>query len=183
MVTFWVAGISYRTAPVAWREQLAVSPARLACQRCRLKIAGDLREVVLLSTCNRVEVYAAAQRLPPDPAALLGVLARSPVALEQHLYLHQGAEALAHLFAVASSLDSMVLGETEITGQVKAAYEHARAVGMTGRVLNQAFQKALYTAKQVRSQTQIGCGATSVGGAAVELVERIFARRSPTKRS
>ncbi len=91
-----------------------------------------------------------------------------------HIYLHEGAEAVQHLFSVASGLDSMVLGETEITGQVKQAYLAAQEAKLTGRVTNRLFQAALQTAKEIRTQTGIGRGATSVGSVAVELAERIF---------
>jgi glutamyl-tRNA reductase len=171
---FFAAGLSYKTAPVEIREQLAVTPARLGCIACRLKINHRLSEVVLLSTCNRVEIYGVADRSPVSAEALFEALNPVGLDLSVHLFLHEGAEAVRHLFAVAGGLDSMVLGETEITGQVKQAYQAACDAKLTGKVLNRVFQTALQTAKQIRTRTQIGRGATSVGSAAVELAEKIF---------
>ncbi len=92
-----------------------------------------------------------------------------------HVYVKEGAAAVEHLFSVASGLDSMVIGETEITGQVKNAYQAAQAVGLTGRVLNRWFQTALQVGKEIRTHTGIGRGATSVGSVAVEMAEKVFA--------
>ena len=171
---FFVAGVSYRTAPVEVREQLAVTPSHLAQQASRLQAEGELDEVVLLSTCNRVELYGATRYEARSLDSLLTALGCSEHDLRLHGYVIENGEAVRHLFRVASGLDSMVLGETEITGQVKTAYEAARAAHLTGRVLNRVFQKAFQTVKEIRSQTSIGRGATSVGSVAVELAERIF---------
>ena len=172
----FVAGLSYKTAPVGLRERLAVHPSRLRCHGCRLKLTGNLAEVVLLSTCNRVEIYGVGSKLKGNIARLFQELAggEAEVDFAPHLYLKEGAEAVRHLFSVASGLDSMVLGETEITGQVKQAYLAAQAARLTGRVTNRLFQAALQAAKEIRTQTGIGRGATSVGSVAVELAERIF---------
>jgi glutamyl-tRNA reductase len=169
----FVAGISFKTAPVELREQLAVIPSRLIETATRLKIEGGLSELVLVSTCNRVELYGAA-----DHAAglvdLLASLARSKVDVSPYVYVHTEEAAAGHLFAVASGLDSMVLGETEITGQIKTAYEAARAANLTGRVINGLFQRAFQVVKAIRTHTQIGRGATSVGSIAVQLAEKIL---------
>jgi glutamyl-tRNA reductase len=133
-----------------------------------------LDEVVLLSTCNRVEIYGVAPEVNGNIKSLFQLLAKFPCDVRRHLYLHEGAEALRHLFSVCSGLDSMVLGETEITGQVKDAYEKAQAARLTGGVLNRVFQKAFHAAKEIRSQSNIQRGATSVGSVAVELAEKIF---------
>ena len=101
---------------------------------------------------------------------LLGCLAPNVLDFKSHVYVHEGAAMLRHLFSVASGLDSMVLGETEITGQIKNAYTTAKEARLTGPVLNRVFQTTLQTAKEVRTHTNIGRGATSVGSAAVELV-------------
>ena len=170
----FVGGISYRTAPVEVREQLAVTPSHLAEQACRLQVEGELDEVVLLSTCNRVEIYGVTRDGPRSLDSLLSALSPNELDLRLHGYVNENIEAVRHLFRVASGLDSMVLGETEITGQVKTAYEAARAAHLTGPVLNRAFQTAFQTVKEVRTQTRIGRGATSVGSVAVELAERIF---------
>lgn len=173
-MSVFVAGLSYKTAPVELREQIAVTPSRLGCHGCRLRIVGGLDEVVLLSTCNRVEIYGVAPVVNGNVKSIFQLLAKFPCDVREHLYVHEGEPALRHLFTVASGMDSMVLGETEINGQVKTAYEHAQTAGLTGRVLNRAFQKAFRTAKEIRTRTGIGRGATSVGSVAVELAEKIF---------
>jgi glutamyl-tRNA reductase len=170
----FVAGVSYRTAPVELREQLAVTPSHLAEQACRLQVEGELDEVVLLSTCNRVEIYGVKRHESGSSVSLLKALGRSEPDFRLQGYVRENDQAVRHLFRVASGLDSMVLGETEVIGQVKTAYEAARTAHLTGRVLNRVFQNAFQTAKEIRSQTSIGRGATSVGSVAVELAERIF---------
>jgi len=175
-MSLFVAGLSYKTAPVELREKLAVHPALLRCHGCRLKLAGGLAEAVLLSTCNRVEVYGVAPKVNGNIPRLFEQLATEPVDFGSHLYVKEGAEAVQHLFSVASGLDSMVIGETEITGQVKQAYLAAQEAKLTGRITNRLFQTALQAAKEIRTQTGIGRGATSVGSVAVELAERIFDR-------
>jgi glutamyl-tRNA reductase len=170
----FVAGLSYKTAPVELREKLAVHPSRLRCHGCRLKLGGSLDEVVLLSTCNRVEVYGVTPKVNGNVHRLFEQLSTGEVDFAPHLYIKEGAEAVEHLFSVASGLDSMVIGETEITGQVKQAYQAAQEAKLTGRVTNRLFQTALQAAKEIRTQTGIGRGATSVGSVAVELAERIF---------
>jgi glutamyl-tRNA reductase len=172
----FVAGLSYKTTPVEVREQLAVQRSQLSCRGCRLKLRGNLTEVVLLSTCNRVEIYGVTPRVNGNVHELFRELTGSDFDFSPHLYVKQGAEAVNHLFSVASGLDSMVLGETEITGQVKHAYLSAQQTRLTGRTLNRVFQAALQTAKEIRTKTAIGRGATSVGSVAVELAERIFDR-------
>ena len=173
-MNLFVAGLSYKTAPVALREKLAVQPARLPCHGCRLKLGGGLTELVLVSTCNRVEIYGVTEHARVPAARLFQELSGSDADFAPHLYVKEGQAAVEHLFAVAGGLDSMVLGETEITGQVKQAYQAAQAARLTGRVTNRLFQTALQTAKEIRTATGIGRGATSVGSVAVELAERIF---------
>lgn len=170
----FVAGLSYKTAPVEVRERLAVQRSRLACCGCRLKLRGNLSELVLVSTCNRVEIYGVAREVNGNVARLFEELAGSHFDFSPYLYIKEGEDALTHLFSVASGLDSMVLGETEITGQVKHAYLSAQEMKLTGRILNRVFQTALQVAKEIRTRTGIGRGATSVGSVAVELAERIF---------
>jgi glutamyl-tRNA reductase len=123
-----------------------------------------------------VEVYGVASKVNGNVHRLFRHLATGDVDFAPHLYIKEGAEAARHLFSVASGLDSMVIGETEITGQVKQAYLAAQEAKLTGRVTNRLFQTALQAAKEVRTQTGIGRGATSVGSVAVELAERIFDR-------
>jgi glutamyl-tRNA reductase len=175
-MNLFVAGLSYRTAPVELRERLAVPAAEWGASGIRLRQEAGLDEVVVISTCNRVEIYGVTPGPEPEPAALFELLAGGAAEVSPYLYLKRGAEALRHLFSVAGGLDSLVVGETEITGQVKQAYQAAQAAGVTGRVLNRVFQTALQTAKEIRTRTGIGRGATSVGSVAVELAERIFDR-------
>lgn len=172
--TLFVAGLSFKTAPVEIREKLAVQPGQLRCHGCRLKLGGDLSEVVVVSTCNRVEIYGVANGTLEDPQRLFGLLSGGGAEFGRFLYFKEGTAAVEHLFSVAGGLDSMVIGETEITGQVKQAYQAAQEAKLTGRVTNRLFQTALQTAKEIRTQTGIGRGATSVGSVAVELAERIF---------
>jgi len=171
---FFVAGLSYKTAGVDVREKVAVTPARTRCTGCRLKITGGLREVVLLSTCNRVEIYAVTDGPWANGAELFRLLSKDGSDVSDHLYVKEGVAAVEHLFSVASGLDSMVLGETEITGQLKQAYSAAQASKLTGAVTNRVFQTAFQVGKEIRTGTLIGRGATSVGSVAVELAERIF---------
>ena len=178
-MTTFVAGLSFQTAPVNVREQLAVSPAKLRCTSCRLKLNGGLNEVVVLSTCNRMEIYGVTQQRGID--SLLKCITRGNVELASHLFVHEGEDAARHLFSVAGGLDSMVIGETEITGQVKHAYQTAQQAGLTGRVTNCLFQKALQTAKEIRTCTQIQRGATSVRSVAVQLAEKIFGNQFSEK--
>jgi glutamyl-tRNA reductase len=173
-VTFFVVGLNHKTAPVELREQLAVSPSNLAGRTAKLKLCEDLDEIVLLSTCNRVEIYAAARRPGRITHSLLGSLCGEPHDFCSCAYAYEDIEAVRHLFRVAAGMDSMVLGETEISGQVKQAYETARAAKLTGGTLNRVFQSAFQVAKEIRSRTGIGRGATSIGGVGVELAEKIF---------
>jgi glutamyl-tRNA reductase len=172
-VTLFVAGISFKTAPVGLREQLAVIPSRVIEAARRLQELGRLAEVTLVSTCNRVELYGVSPRADGF-ADLLASLARAKIDVAPHVYVHTNEDAARHLFAVASGLDSMVLGETEITGQIKTAYEAARGAELTGRILNGVFQRAFQVVKAIRTQTQVGRGATSVGSVAVQLAEKIL---------
>ena len=165
---FFVAGLNYRTAPVEVRERMAVAhPDRIEVSRL-LQLKAGLSEVVVLWTCNRVEIYGVVSRdAEVDVDHMFQCLAREIPSLRKHVYCHHGRDAMRHLFRVTSGLDSMVLGETQITGQVRDAYESARSEKLVGKILNSVFQKALQVAKAVRTQTSIGKGARSVGGVAV----------------
>ena len=174
-----VVGLSHRTASVAVRERLAFAPDAIPPALQRLRETGLATEAVILSTCNRVELYAATDR---EPAAALEAVRRflletralaEPLTTE--LYACSEPESLEHLFRVASGLDSMVLGETEILGQMKKAYEVALQAGHTGRLLNKAFQRAFNVAKHIRTHTSIQRGNVSVSSVAVDLAEHIFA--------
>lgn len=171
-------GISHRTADVATRERFAVADAELpGCLRAMLDEAG-LRECVGVSTCNRVEFYGVG-----DGRRALEVWrgAAGDAPPGEMVYTHPGQEVARHLFRVVAGLDSMVLGETEILGQVKKAYQAAADAGATSGVLNRLFQRAFRVAKEVRSSTRITRGPASVGAAAVELAERIFGKLGACK--
>ncbi len=173
-----LVGLNHRTAPIELREQLAFGREELPRVFNRLREETGLREAAILSTCNRVEIYAGVaaidgsfDRLDRFLSAHAGIgLAR----LQPSLYHYTEPQSVRHLFSVVSGLDSMVLGEGEILHQVKHAYESARGCGATGKALNVLFQRALNAAKTVRTETAIGRGYTSVGAVAVELAEKIF---------
>src|SRR5882724_8338813 len=166
------AGISHKTAPVELREQLAVKQPELVDLARYLKCFGRLDEIVLLSTCNRVEIYVTTRKATGHIKSLLQLLCAEPRDLDPHIYLYEGAAAVRHLLRVAAGLDSMALGETEITGQIKNAYEIACNAGLTGRALNRLFQKAFQATKEIRTRTGIGRGTVSIKSTAVELVEK-----------
>jgi glutamyl-tRNA reductase len=166
--SFFVAGVNYRTAPVEIRERMAVAHHDREEVSRLLQLKAGLSEVVVLWTCNRVEVYGVSAREEMvNAASMFACLGREVPSLASHVYHHTGREALNHLFRVTSGLDSMVMGETQITGQVRDAYEAARKAKLAGKVLNSVFQKALQTAKAIRTRTAIGRGARSIGGLAV----------------
>ena len=173
-----VLGLSHHTAPVTLRERFAFAEARVPAALQLLRDAGIVDEAVILSTCNRVEIYAATQAEPRQTfAALKDFLVqchdyRDP--LTDEFYQLGEPQSVEHLFKVACGLDSMVLGETEILGQLKKAYDLALFHNHTGSRLNKAFQRAFNVAKQVRTETNIQRGSVSVGSVAVELAEKIF---------
>lgn len=173
---FFCLGLNHQTAPLHLRERLAVPENRAGEVLGQLLEVPGVGEAVVLSTCNRVEIYAAAESPRSAGDRVIATLAGGPPDPEtvSHLYLREGEDAIGHLFEVASGIDSMVLGETEIFGQVKKAYEFAVAEGRTGPMLNRLFQRSFAVGKRVRSSTGIQRGATSVGSVAVELAERIF---------
>ena len=166
----FAAGISHKTAPVELRERLAVKQSEIADLAFVLKCFGHLDEIVLLSTCNRVEIYGITRHATRHIKSLLQLLCAEPGDLDPHIYLYEGAAAVRHLLRVTAGLDSMVLGETEITGQIKSAYEIARNAGVTGRVLNRLFQRAFQATKEIRTRTEIGRGTVSIKSTAVELI-------------
>jgi glutamyl-tRNA reductase len=170
----FAAGISHKTAPVELRERLAVKQSAIVDLAFVLKSFGHLDEIVLLSTCNRIEIYGTTRQATGHIKSLLQLLCAEPRDLDPHIYLYEGAAAVRHLLRVAAGLDSMVLGETEITGQIKNAYETAREAGLTGPVLNRLFQKAFQTTKEIRTRTAIGRGTVSIKSAAVELIQKAF---------
>src|SRR6266478_5491918 len=166
----FAAGISHKTAPIELRERLAVKQSEIADLAFVLKCFGHLAEIVLLSTCNRVEIYGTTRHATGHIKALLQLFCSEPHDLDPHIYLYEGAAAVRHLLRVSAGLDSMVLGETEITGQIKNAYEIARNAGLTGCVLNRLFQRAFQATKEIRTRTGIGRGTVSIKSTAVELI-------------
>lgn len=169
-------GLSHRTAPIELRERLAIAPAQVGDALERLIRLAGAREAVLLSTCNRMEVYVRGEPGAAGESPVRGFFSEiyHHPGLASALYRHEGADAVRHLFRVAAGLDSMVIGETEILGQVKGAYQLAQTHGTTGKITNVLFQRALFVGKQVRTRTNISEGASSVGSVAVTLAERIF---------
>jgi glutamyl-tRNA reductase len=181
-VNLLLVGLNHRTAPVAVRERLAFAPAKLGEATCNLLGVAQVQEAAILSTCNRVEIYSLTAQ--PDEAApairqFLHHHHRLTESVDAHLYELRDADCVRHLWEVVCGLDSMVLGETEIFGQVKNAYAAAQLAGATGMALNRLFQKAFAGAKQIRTQTGIARGSTSVGNVAVDLAEKIFRELKP----
>ncbi len=171
-----IVGLNHKTAPEAMREALAVPPPAARQHLPALVRLPGVREAAILSTCNRVEVVTAGEAGPePVQAFLAGLPARPLEDLPAHVYILRGAEAARHLVEVASSIDSLVGGETEILAQVKAASHQAQAAGTAGRVLHAAFQQALRTAKTIHASTRLGARRVSVGSIAAEFAEKIFA--------
>ena len=176
-----VAGISHRTAPLELRERIALPPGDQPRALGRLVPGGGLSEALVLSTCHRTEIYGRAQGEEGGAADVLAVAGtleelRPGVAeaFSAHGYRHVGEAALAHLFRVVSGLDSVVLGEHEIAGQVSRAYALACSAGTAGPYLHRAVPRAIQVGRRVRAETRLGRGTASVAGAAVALVERVF---------
>lgn len=168
-------GISHHTANVEVRERFAIPDSGLANSLIRLAQIRSVDEGVLLSTCNRTEFYIVSSDSQLAVEPLFHDFYGPVVTTEfQHLFRLPANPTIRHLFRVASGLESMVVGETEIFGQVKRAYEIAAKSGTTGRVLNRLFQKAFHVGKHVRSSTAITRGSVSVGSVAVDLAQQIF---------
>ncbi|MEY5025552.1 MAG: Glutamyl-tRNA reductase [Verrucomicrobiota bacterium] len=172
-------GLNHRTAPVELRERFAVPEGDMGSLAAELGRQAGVSEGVVVSTCNRVEFYLAAEDPEVGFASLQSYLRTRGLEVEGDAFFrHSGKEGIRHLFRVSAGLDSMVLGETEILGQVKKAYLAAQEAKATARHLNKLFQRAFNVAKEVRTKTNITRGSVSVGSAAVELAERIFGKLS-----
>jgi glutamyl-tRNA reductase len=176
-----IVGLNHKSAPIDVRESVAFENAYLSDALARLQECPSIDEGVILSTCNRVEVVAAAG----DRRTAIGDISRflskrkaerhvGPI--DDHTYAYHGAEAVRHLFRVAASLDSMVVGEPQILGQLKQFYDAAQQAGTVGTLLHRLFHRSFSVAKRVRSETGIGSGAVSVSSVAVDLAKRIFDR-------
>ena len=176
-----IVGLNHRSAPIEVRESVAFESSYLQDALPRLRGYASIHEGVILSTCNRVEVVAAAADSRAAFDEIKAFLAeqkahRSLGPLDEHVYAYDGADAVRHLFRVAASLDSMVVGEPQILGQLKQYYDAARQAGTVGTILHRLFHRSFSVAKRVRSETGIGSGAVSVSSVAVDLARRIFDR-------
>jgi glutamyl-tRNA reductase len=172
-------GSSHRSAPIALREQLAFPPEEIPRALARLRERHEVAEAMIVSTCNRVELLVRSDRVRGAGVEELkgffgGERSVPREELERHAYVYEGDDAVRHLFRVASGLDSMILGEPQILGQVKQAYAAAKGCGATGPVLDRLLQQCFATAKRVRTVTGISRNAVSVAYAAVNLARQIF---------
>jgi len=173
-----LVGVNHKTTPVEIREKLAFNQAKLEASLEELVSSPEIIENIILSTCNRVEIYARVENTDRGIQLLQDFICDyhsiSRGNLDQYFYSCCDNQAVEHLFRVSSSLDSMVLGEAQILGQVKDAYSTARSFSSTGMVLNQLFEKAFNVAKKVREETGISERGVSISSAAVELAKKIF---------
>jgi len=173
-----VIGLNHKTAPIEIRERLAFQESEIGTVLSEAKSLASVKEGMILSTCNRVEIFAAAREAEKAVQDLKGFLARhrglSLMEFEKNLYLLMGEEAVRHVFRVASSLDSMVVGEPQILGQIKSAYNMSVESKASGLILHKLLHQAFHVAKRVRTETKIGNNAVSVSFVAVELAKKIF---------
>ena len=175
-MTLLALGLNHQTAPLALREKIAIDPGATVAAVRDLQAQPGVLEAALLSTCNRTELYCRVEAgAEAIPARWLTQRSRlGPGQLDAYLYAHRDGEAARHLFRVATGLDSMVLGEPQILGQVKEAYQHARSAGGL-KSLDRLFQQTFAVAKRARTDTRIGAHPVSVAFAAVRLAQRVFA--------
>src|ERR1035441_6329467 len=173
---FFAYGLNHVTAPLAIREKSALAPDKV------LEVLGRLKphapEAVFLSTCNRVEFYISSAQTENCLSEIRESLGRfhrlKPAEIRKYFYYYEGSEAFLHLFRVASSLDSMVVGEAQILGQVKEAFQESRKAGMTAAVFQGIFDRAFAAAKRVRTQTEIARMPVNIASVAVDLARKIF---------
>lgn len=199
-MNFLLLGLNHKTAPIELRERMAIAPAALAEATRTLLEAPDIREGLILSTCNRVELLVChdlpihdlsihdpsahhssahdPSRQHPSMQSLLAFIERyfeiDPAQVSPHLYEYRDADAIRHLFRVAGSLDSMVIGEPQILGQVKESYFAAKSVGAAGADLEKLLQRTFAVAKRIRNETEIGANSVSIASVAVELAQKVF---------
>ncbi len=172
---FLVTGLNHKTAPVELRERLAIGGDALPETTRALLAEPGVQEAMILSTCNRVELLVSHNGLEPHlPGFLAQHFALDRSVLEPHLYRYQDEEAVRHMFRVAASLDSMVVGEAQILGQVKQSWTTARELGAVKGPLDKLLQGAFSAAKRVRTETEIGSSSISIASVAVDLARRIF---------
>ncbi|HYI81130.1 MAG TPA: glutamyl-tRNA reductase [Thermoleophilaceae bacterium] len=176
-------GVSHKTAPLELRERLALTTGRATAVLSELTAHEEIHEAVAISTCNRTELYLVATNAVAAESAALAVLARQaetrPTELADSLYALRDLDVARHLFSVAAGLDSMIVGEAEIQGQVKRSYELALVEGMTGPIANRLFRDALATGKRVRTETGVGRSRVSVATVAAELASRSLVGKCP----
>ncbi|MGB9408915.1 MAG: glutamyl-tRNA reductase [Terracidiphilus sp.] len=174
-MTLALIGVNHKTAPIELRERIAISREDLPETTRALAAVPGVAECMIVSTCNRVEILAAVDSPSADLASFLHRhFGLDPALLAPHLYEHRDQEAVRHLFRVAASLDSMVVGEPQILGQVKEAFAVARASGTVGGQLEHLLQSTFAAAKRVRTETEIGSNSVSIASVAVELAQKIF---------
>ncbi|MBU1086418.1 MAG: glutamyl-tRNA reductase [Candidatus Omnitrophica bacterium] len=173
-----IIGFNHKTAPIGIREKLSFPKVCLTEALSLLKKNSDIQEGVILSTCNRIEIYALARDDKKINGAISGFLENfhniNIRDFKNHSYEFEDMDAIRHLFRVSSSLDSQILGENQILGQVKEAFFSARDVGAVSRIFSFLFEEAIRLGKRARTQTQIGYGAVSISTAAVEMARKIF---------
>jgi len=178
MMKVFVVGLNHNTADIEVREKLAFNGSRLEEGLIKLKNLPEVEEALILSTCNRVELYANVKDTLKASESVRSFLSEfqdiNRVILDKALYVHEGVNAVRHIFRVTSSLDSMVIGEPQILGQVKKAFEVALEKKTTGILLNRLMKKAISVAKRIRRETRIAENAVSISFAAVELAKKIF---------
>ncbi|MFH1338558.1 MAG: glutamyl-tRNA reductase [Candidatus Omnitrophota bacterium] len=173
-----ILGLNHKTAPIEIRETVSFTSQGLLEALVFLKRYESIKENLILSTCNRVEIYAVTDDLRSGTEAIRRFLYEfhriDRNRLQKHLYFFNDINAIRHLFRVVSSLDSMIVGETQIFGQVKQAYSNARDCRVIGKIFRSLFEEAIKVGKKIRTQTQIGKGAVSISSASVELAKKIF---------
>src|SRR5881398_3766687 len=176
-MNFQLIGVNHNSAPIEVRERLAIPESRLPDAMRRLAEHPGVDEGLILCTCNRVEVLAQTKNGAADLRRFLREYFQlDPAQYEPHLYEYRESEAVRHLFRVAASLDSMVVGEPQILGQVKDYYQAAQRTGTVSAILHRLFHRSFSVAKRVRTETGIASRAVSVSSVAVELAKRIFDR-------
>ena len=173
-----VVGLNHKTAPIEVREKIAFGGPKLEEAINILRKSNAVKENIILSTCNRVEIYAGVSDIDSGTESIKNFISGFHNVprdlLDKSLYLHSGTDAIRHMYRVASSLDSMVVGEPQILGQLKDAYDEALKLKSTGVVLNKLMRKSVSVAKRIRTETKIAESAVSISFAAVELAKKIF---------
>jgi len=182
--SLFVLGTSHHATPLDVREQFALTPAQALELQLQLHSHDGIRECLVLNTCNRLEIYGLADRIERVDE-IRGLFCQkhnvSEVLFKQYAYSHNNLETLQHILEVSTGLDSQMVGETEILGQIKQAYTAARDAKCTGNVLNRLFEKSFQAAKAARTQTGITRGQISIGNVAVDLASRIFGKLTQSR--